>query len=296
VTVEARSSEAIDRAAAFRRDAETIAARLAHPEALLLPMWRNKNWVARSGEEVRPLLVPVAASASLLALGTPCFLGELGGRAVFAIELPPERELAAYAELGGEVGDLRMLGGFMHPGDASLCAYARGLLGWHKRNAYCGRCGVLTRLEEGGHVRVCVACAEKHFPRTDPAVMILLLHDDRVLLARQASFPRGVRSVLAGFVEPGETLEDAVAREAMEEVGLAVTDLRYVGSQPWPFPSSLMIGFAARATSDTITLDRFELEEGDWYTREAIERGDVVIPPPYSLAHRLIQRFLRREL
>jgi NAD+ diphosphatase len=193
----------------------------------------------------------------------------------------------------GEPGDLRIQGGLVPAEEAELLAYARGVLGWHARHRYCAACGQPTKPKEGGHVRECPACTAKHFPRTDPAVMVLVTRGDRCVLARQAPWPQGMYALVAGFVEPGESIEDAAHREVKEELGVDIGGLAYLRSQPWPFPSSLMIGFSAEAESDALTVDHEELEDARWFSRSELEMPKgFFLPPPYSLAHQLIKRWM----
>jgi NAD+ diphosphatase len=188
---------------------------------------------------------------------------------------------------------LREVGALLDDRDAGLLTHGVALINWHATHTHCPRCGAPTESIHGGSVRRCAADGSEHFPRTDPAV-IMLVHDggDRCVLGRQPSWPPGRFSTLAGFVEPGEAAELAVVREVEEEVGLHVTDVRFRASQPWPFPSSLMLGFWARATDDVITLDGSELAEARWLTRADIRREEVLLPPPVSIAWRLITDWL----
>jgi NAD+ diphosphatase len=167
---------------------------------------------------------------------------------------------------------------------------------WHARHSFCAVCGSASEIAEAGHKRVCPACAAEHFPRTDPAVIVLVTHEDKCLLAVNKRYRPGLRSVLAGFVEPGENLEEAVAREMFEEAGIRVTDIAYQASQPWPFPSSLMLGFRARAESPVLKIDDVEILAADWYSRAAIaagvENGSLLLPTPLSIARRLIEEWL----
>jgi NAD+ diphosphatase len=165
------------------------------------------------------------------------------------------------------------------------------MMTWHQRHRFCGVCGAPTRSEQAGHVRRCTQpdCAAEIFPRTDPAVIMLVCHGDWCLLGRQAKWPGGMYSALAGFVEPGESLEDAVAREVLEETGVAVLDCEYHSSQPWPFPSSLMIGYLARASADAVPRADEELEDARWFTRREVASGLVGLPPPQSVSYRLIE-------
>ena len=182
--------------------------------------------------------------------------------------------------------------------DSSALAYASALVHWHRTHRFCGACGTPTASVRGGHVRRCTdaACAREHFPRTDPAVITLVVDGDRCLLARRRDWAPGRRSTVAGFVEPGETLEHTVARETFEEVGVRVADIAYRGSQPWPFPQSLMLGFRATAATNDIAVDGDEIAEAGWYTPERIEAdtasGALVLPPFDSISRRLIEDWL----
>jgi len=197
---------------------------------------------------------------------------------------------AGLREVGADLGDL----------DAGLLVQAVGILEWHERNRYSPLTGAATTIERSGWVQRDPTTGTEHFPRTDPAV-IMLVHDggDRVVLGRQAVWPPGRFSILAGFVEPGESAEAAVVREVAEEVGLTVTDVQYVGSQPWPFPQSLMLGFVARAEGgDALRLDPDEIEEARWFTREELRSGDGprALPPPVSIARHILDRWVDGEL
>ena len=183
--------------------------------------------------------------------------------------------------------------------DAPLFACALSLANWHGRHLFCSACGHSTDIIRGGWSRRCPACAAEHFPRCDPVVIMLAEHDGRLLLGRQPHYPPGRFSALAGFVEPGETIEAAVAREIMEEAGIAVADVRYVASQPWPFPSSLMIGCRARALSDHLTIDFTELDDAGWFTRDGVAAalaGDTdapfLAPPRFAIARTLLEDWL----
>lgn len=188
----------------------------------------------------------------------------------------------------------------LHPSDAPLFAAALSLGNWHRRHRFCANCGAATAIVRGGWSRRCSACQAEHFPRVDPVVIMLAEHDGRVLLGRQPHYPPGRYSALAGFVEVGETIEAAVARELHEEAGIAVTGVRYVASQPWPFPSSLMIGCSALAVDDALTIDRTELDDARWFTREQVAEAlegragaFFLPPPPFAIAHTLLQDWLQ---
>lgn len=226
------------------------------------------------------------------------FLGLSDGRGCFA-EVSPE--------LHGSVAPAnprlwRMMTSLDHD-DLATYGAARSLVDWHARHRFCARCGAPTKLAKGGWQRNCTseACRGEHFPRVDPVTIMLVEHDGRLLLGRQPRFPPRRLSTLAGFVEPGESIEEAVAREVLEEAGVKVRDVRYVASQPWPFPSSLMIGCHAMALSDELTIDRTELEEAGWFSRAEVayamtgaEDGAFIAPPPHAVANHLLKWWLDR--
>lgn len=271
----------LDRAAAWRVDAARMAALQADPDTGVLPFWRGKPLIA--GDR----LGLVRPGHPVLDAAAPdwLFLGVVDGAARFAADLsawePSGLDPAAqgaffdpteqhhpglpddhrFAELRGAMARLPAL-------DAELAATARGLLEWHRTHGFCARCGARSALSHAGWQRHCPACHAPHFPRTDPVVIMLVTRGNRVLVGRSPGWPEGMYSLLAGFVEPGETVEAAVRREVAEETGVPVGAVRFLASQPWPFPASLMLGCAAEATGDTITVDPAELEDAVWVTRE----------------------------
>lgn len=191
----------------------------------------------------------------------------------------------------------------LSPGDLGTYGAARSLVNWHARHRFCAACGAPTALAKGGWQRTCGSCAAEHFPRVDPVTIMLVQHGDDLLLGRQPRFPAGNYSALAGFVEPGETIEEAVAREVFEEAGVRVCGFTYIASQPWPFPSNLMIGALVRADDRALTIDRTELEDARWFTRgevaeaiEASERGEhgtaFTAPGARAIAHHLMRWWL----
>jgi NAD+ diphosphatase len=219
------------------------------------------------------------------------FLGLSGDTPLFA---PLPR-----IELGRRAWSVFAVLGRMAPEDAAIWGAARSLIEWHNRHLFCGRCGAATASFRAGWGRRCTGCGLDHFPRVDPVVIMLAEHDGRVLLGRQPQYPPGRYSALAGFVEPGESVEEAVARELFEEAGLAVRDVRYVASQPWPFPGQLMIACLAEAESDTVTLDRNELEDAFWASRDEVRAalaGEVgarfLAPPPFAIANTLLRAWV----
>ncbi|MGA7996786.1 MAG: NAD(+) diphosphatase, partial [Bradyrhizobium sp.] len=211
-----------------------------------------------------------------------------------AVESLLPREDVKVSELRGMA-----MQGLVPPGQLSAIAVAKSMVNWHQRHGYCANCGTRTAMREGGWKRECPNCKAEHFPRTDPVVIMLVALDDRVLLGRQKQFPPGMYSCLAGFVEAAETIEDAVRREIFEESGIRCTDVNYYMTQPWPYPSSLMIGCTARATSENIVVDRTELEDARWFDRaEAtlmIKRqhpDGLAGPHPFAIAHHLLGRWV----
>lgn len=283
----------LDRAAHRRRDLDFLEARLDDAGSLLVPVWREQTLI----REERLVVAAIGESADLVRHADEIvFLGMLGERACFAVDLSGLDAPSRHPALAGEPLDLRAIGARLRPEDAGLAAYARALVHWHRRHRYCGACGAETRPRAGGHLRVCsrADCGTEHFPRTDPAVLVLVHDGERCLLGRQRAWPPGMHSALAGFVEPGESLEDAVAREIFEEAGILVDDVRYVRSQPWPFPASLMLGFTAHATSREITLDGEELEDARWVGRKELRAPpseQFWVPDAFSLAGRLVRAF-----
>lgn len=181
--------------------------------------------------------------------------------------------------------------------DGAVLAYAKGMVEWQQRNLYCGLCGAPNVPREGGFVMVCTnnRCEHRCFPRVDPAIIVLVTHGHACLLGRQARWPEGRFSTIAGFVEPGESIEDAVRREVLEETNVRVGEVNYLGSQPWPFPGALMVGFHAEGLSTDITRNDGELAEADWFTREQLAAGDVALPPQNSIAFRLIEAWFDQQ-
>ena len=289
----------IDRMAHLRRDAAWVASRLTDPTTRILPVWRLQSLVVTGSAPSAAWLTPGLA-ASLLDGRDIAFLGDVESVAYFAVELSQLDDPAPVTSLAeaATFADLRTVGPLMSRAEGALLAYARGLMNWHARHRFCGVCGSPTESAEAGHVRRCTntACGASHFPRTDPAVIMLVHDGDRVLLGRQAAWPPGMHSVLAGFVEPGESLEDTVRREVLEEVGIVVTDVRYHSSQPWPFPASIMLGFTARARDTEMKVDHDEIETAAWYTRDDLRRSPenetFRLPRRDSIARRLVEDWL----
>lgn len=274
-----------DRASHRRCDGDWIAARLADPATRFVAVWRSRNLVATGAEPRAALLARGALDAGIddlaARLGEAVVLGSHDEAVYFALDLSDLAETAA-AGLApeAELVDLRHVGAVLPAVESGLLAYARGILHWHRHHRFCGRCGAPTEAREAGHIRLCTdaACTKLHFPRTDPAVIMAITRGERVLLGRQKNWAEGLYSTLAGFVEPGESLEDAVRREVLEEAGITVGRVAYQSSQPWPFPASLMIGFVGEAESETITIETNELEDARWFSRDELATAGNWLP------------------
>jgi NAD+ diphosphatase len=222
-------------------------------------------------------------------------LGWYRGKRCLLADLPVDVEITP--PVGTQLQELRPLTALLPAQEAGLLAYARALSLWRARHHHCGVCGSLTAPTHAGHCLKCTnpSCANEFFPRIDPAIIVLVSDGERALLGRQASWPARRYSTIAGFVEPGESLEDAVAREVEEETGVSVQDVRYHSSQPWPFPSSVMLGFKARAPRDAPVHIGGELEDARWFTRGQITSGEALAPPTQSISWRLIESWLKGE-
>jgi NAD+ diphosphatase len=275
------AGEALDRAGIRRLDDAWLAARRADPQTRIVVA--SRSGVLVDGEHPQ-LLSPaqVADGIETVLLGV-----DGDGRAVFAAD-PGD-------EFPGERSGLRDLAPVVSQAEGGMLAHAVAMLNWHRRHRFCANCGAATEPREAGHVRSCPNCGAQHHPRTDPVVIMLVADRDRAMLGRQAAWPAGRYSALAGFVEPGESLEEAVAREVREESGVTVADIEYRSSQPWPFPTSLMLGFRARWAAGEPAVRDGELEDVRWVTREDLVTGAILLPPREAIARRLIDEWLGRE-
>jgi NAD+ diphosphatase len=289
----------LDRAAHLRKDVDFLQAELRAPQSVILPVFRELALI--DGERVA--LVSVAEAGSLLDHdGELVWLGKLAQGSCFALDLSAFADPLAHPALRerGELRDLRMSGATLRTDHAALAMYARGLMYWHTRQRHCGVCGAPTAARSGGHTRVCrnESCKTEHFPRTDPAIIVLVKSGNECLLGRQPRWPAGMYSTLAGFVEPGETIEQAVAREVHEESGVRVENVHYFRSQPWPFPASLMIGFNATAATREINVDGDELEDAKWFSKDQVRDARAhgfFVPGKFSLSGQLIEAWLADE-
>jgi NAD+ diphosphatase len=281
----------LDRAAHLRQDPEWFAAALADERSRAIPVWNSRNLVAE-GDIPRAVYWELSripperrTDADLILLGrfgeTSYFTYEID-----SIEPPPTPP-------GTRFEDLRLVAAVLPIDEAGLLGYARAIVSWRRRHRFCGTCGAKTLPAKGGHVLVCSdpSCRQEQFPRIDPAIIVLVSDGERSLLGRQASWPVGRYSTIAGFVEPGESLEDAVAREVFEETGIEVDQIEYHSSQPWPFPSSLMLGFTAHARNTEVRLRDEELEDARWFSRADLASNGTLLPPRQSISYRLIEHW-----
>ncbi len=282
----------VDRAVARRSDTEWLAQAWADPRTRVLAVDAGRALVRSGGGSDELVFVPSAQAPD----GVRFLLGiDAGGVVYFGVAGPLPRADSVQVP-GSEVrsATLREVGPQLSDRDVGLMTHAVALGNWHAVHGHCPRCGAVTEPELAGHARRCVADGSEHFPRLDPAVIMLVTDpEDRCLLARNAMWPEKRVSILAGFVEPGESAEQAVAREVHEETGITVGDVHYVGSQPWPMPHSLMLGFRASATGSLeIRVDAEEILEAHWFSRDelraAVASGEIRLPPPPSIAHRII--------
>ena len=293
----------LDRAGRYRRDTEWIARITISEHTRILPVWQGRNLIAGPPEAPHVAMVPATEAWWRGAAAETVMLGIDGDVTYLAVDVSGIADPAADPVLAGfgSFLDLRAVGPLLPHEEGALLAYARGMVWWHSRHRFCGVCGHPTVSSDAGHRRDCTnpECRTQHFPSTDPAVIMLIHDGDRVLLGRQKAWPPGMHSVLAGFLEPGESLEDAVKREVLEEAGVRVDDVRYHSSQPWPFPQSLMVGFTGRALSADIQVDQDELETAAWFERDWLRRHvddeSFRLPRRDSIARRLLEDWLADE-
>jgi len=280
----------VDRHGPMRADPDSLRAAVRSEESWFVPVWGTRCLAA--GDPMHSVLLRRKHAAQFINDEEIIFLGMYRDRPAFAIAIDknvPE----PFSDLG-QFHDLRYLGSALPADDANLAAHARALVIWHRQQQYCGHCGALTRAESGGNSRKCVSeeCGKTLFPRVEPAIIVLVTRGDRCLLGRQQSWPEARYSTIAGFVEPGESLEDAVIREVIEEANVRVGNIQYHSSQPWPFPSALMLGFTAEAETEDIKLNDGELEDARWFTHEDLTSGFPKLPFRVSIARRLVDDWI----
>ena len=280
----------VDRSGERRKDREWLARAAQSDACRFVPVWGDRCLVG--GDPPHAILLERDRVDPFIDDDHLIFLGLFHDQPAFAFSIG--RDQPAPFEEFGEFQDLRFLGTILPPDEANLAAHARALVLWHASQMFCGVCGTALRPEAGGNTRICMntGCGRVTFPRVDPAIIVLVADGERCLLGRQASWPEGRYSTIAGFAEPGESLEDAVRREVYEETNVHVGEVRYHSSQPWPFPSSLMIGFVADAVSSEIRLNDAELEDAQWFTRKELRSGLPKLPFKISIARRLVDHWI----
>jgi NAD+ diphosphatase len=295
-------ADTIDRLTEKRKDKQWLQHHMEQSTSRIVPVWRDMNLVSNSNEEIpRAVFLSFKQFLKITNGILPDILlgiDKSNNTVYFAVELSElDTTLPECFASYGEFKTLRDVGTNIDRHQASLLAYARAMIIWHRNHLFCGRCGSSTHVSEGGHVRVCdnTQCNRHHFPRTDPAVIVLVSCGDKCLLGRAPRWPQVVYSTIAGFVEPGESLELAVAREVKEETAVQVDPRQvvYHSSQPWPFPASIMLGFSVETHHQKIFIDHNELEDAQWFSRsqmdEGLAAGTFRLPTKYSIANRLIE-------
>ena len=293
-------SHQLDRAAHLRFSDEKLFALEGKSDSRAYVVHRDSLVMRLDAGDPRALLtIPEALQAG--ANPGTIFLGLRDGAAVFGMGMSAPAAETLLTRQDYVLSELRGMAmqGVVPPDQLSAIAMAKSLVSWHQRHGVCANCGVRSAMAEGGWKRLCPSCKTEHFPRTDPVAIMLVENGDKCLLGRQKQFPPGMYSCLAGFIEAAETIEDAVRREIFEEAGIRCTDVTYYMTQPWPYPSSLMIGCKARATTDAITIDHMELEDARWFDRDEAtlmlkrEHPDGLAGPhPFAIAHHLLGRWL----
>src|SRR5450631_1899193 len=281
----------VDRTSHLRQDAAWFASALADANSRVVPVWNSRSLIA-DGNEPRAAFVGIGEiPQERRNVDDLILLGRVSAASLFAYEV--ESIESPQLLKGARFEDLRLVASLLPPEEAGLLGYARAMISWRRRHRFCGSCGAKTVAAKSGHVLVCTgaSCRHEQFPRLDPAIIVLVSDGDRALLGRQASWPVGRYSTIAGFVEPGESLEDAVAREVFEETGVRVDTIEYHSSQPWPFPASLMLGFTAHAATQTVELRDDELEDARWFTRAEVAAGVPLLPPNQSISFSLIEHW-----
>ena len=288
----------LDRASERRGDAPWLAGKLADPASLAIALWNGKPLVESGKDGAVQIAYVNAGMAGELSGGAErlLFMGLWKDVAVFAIDLEGPADPADGPLQGlGRFEDLRAIALTLPPADAAMSATAKSMFEWRRRHRHCAACGEPSEVIEGGWKRVCPACRVEHFPRTDPVVIMLPVKGEKCLLGRQAAWPKLMYSALAGFLEPGESIEEACARELSEEAALRTLSVRYHSTQPWPYPSSLMIGLIAEVENEDAAPDQTELDEVRWFTRNeardliAGQLADARAPGAMAIAHQLIK-------
>jgi len=295
----------LDRAALKRGEEAWLAERLAEPTTLIVPFWQLKPMVLAPADETKPTAIAWLRPSVMTDLAqddaSPIFLGLQNDVAHFAVDVSHLDDPQNDGPLKGlgSFEDLRALAPKLVPEDAAILAQGKSLIDWHARHPFCAVCGGTTVMDDGGYKRTCEVCGEEHFPRTDPVVIALVVKGDQCVLGRGPEWPENFYSAVAGYLEPGESIEEAVAREVHEEIGIGITKVRYHSTQPWPYPSSLMIGCIAETEQENLTVDSQELAEAKWVSRDDLKailkgegKGDMFVPPAMAIAHQLMKNWV----
>ena len=312
------SNNPLDRVSDLRSDPQWISDTMLKDHAIVTPFWRGKPFVSKiknltSGHsdvnQASPAWFPfdffkkrVLEQCEIIFLG---LLNEPKDMAFFSIDISeisnPEEELGL-KDLGSFEDLMLLAPQAIDAGELAMLGQAKGIFEWNNSHKFCSKCGEKSEMHEAGYKRICNNCSTEHFPRTDPVVIMLAKFENTAFLGRQKRFPPGMYSALAGFIEHGESIEEAVARELKEEAGITILDAKYHSSQPWPFPNSLMIGCIADAESNQFKLDEVELDEGRWFNREELKdalnggsKTDFFVPPPMAIAYHLVKAFVERD-
>ncbi|WP_135081176.1 NAD(+) diphosphatase [Terasakiella sp. SH-1] len=290
----------LNRHAHLRSDDQWLAKQIKQPSSCFILLHQSKNLFKKTETQNLPHMLSYEEAAPFLEENPWAYLGGDGDNHLFVIDLSQKTEMLILQNLDDDLffEDLRRAGPILQKEQASQFAYGRALMFWHQRHRFCGSCAHPTIMAQGGHLRRCTnpECNLEHFPRTDPAVIMLVHDGENCLLAHNHHLKDGMYSTLAGFVEPGETLEQAVRREVLEETSIKVSDVTYAGSQPWPFPTSLMIGFYAKCENYDISIQDEELSDAQWFTRDDLlnfsDQGKF-LPSRDSIARNMIEAWIR---
>ena len=289
----------LDRMSDVRRDEQWFVDQLFKPNTLFVPVWRGMNLFSKKNIH-QPVFLDLASVKRMITdnFDSFIFLGMKDNRLYFAVDIQSNDSKVSdkFFDLG-HFQDLKNVGALIDKQNGDLLIYAKGITYWHQNHLFCEKCGNPTASRESGHMRICIneKCKQQHFPRTDPAIIVLVTYGKKCLLARQPTWKTARYATIAGFVEPGESLEYAVVREVFEETGIHIDKVSYHSSQPWPFPCSIMLGFIAVANSYDIQIDGHEIEDAKWFSHSdvylRIKEGTLFLPPKISISYNLIENW-----
>ena len=308
------SNNPVDRVSDLRSDPSWVEKTLNNEKTMICLFWRGKAFISKhksiildnsNPEQLNPAWFPLDFfKGQISETDILVFIGLIDDRAFFALDVSRHTNPEEFLNLVtlGEFEDLMVLAPqAINSGELAMLGQAKAIFEWNKSHKFCSKCGTESTMVEAGYKRVCMNCKTEHFPRTDPVVIMLATYKNTAFLGRQKRFPPGMYSALAGFIEPGESIEEAVARELKEEAGIEIIEANYHSSQPWAFPNSLMIGYIAESKTDNFKLDEVELDEGRWFTKEELKNtlngknNEFFVPPPMAIAHHLIKGFVESK-